>query len=172
MIDSVANLDFISRAFQLLHQLKIHVSKNQTLDLALANGSPVRSTYETCDIKIKIGSYCQTKIFTVIDIIDYDLILGRPWLYHINPHLNWRANDVRFYHMGQSVFSRANADWETEKWMAKIPDSVTELKLSSFGKDDDAGIFVINVRLPMDPEKQDALKIASDDERIHQLVKK
>ena len=31
-------------------------------------------------------------------------------------------------------------------------------------------MFVINVRLPMDSEKQNALKIASDDECIRQLM--
>ena len=104
MIDSGANLDFISRAFQSLHHLKVNVSTNQTLDLTLANGSHVRSKYETCDVQIKIGSYCETRKFTVIEMIDYDLILGRPWLHDVNPYLNWRTNDVRFRHRGQSVF--------------------------------------------------------------------
>ncbi len=55
--------------------------------------------------------------------------------------------------------------------MADILGSLTAAEARSLENEEGAEIFLINMRLPTDPEKQDALKIASDDERIHQLVK-
>ncbi len=83
-----------------------------------------------------IGSYCQTGIFTVTDMVYYDSILERPWLPKVNHHLNWRTNGVNFCLMSQSVFFCATADWKTEKLMADIPSSVPAAEARRLKMDD------------------------------------
>ncbi|MGH3054184.1 MAG: hypothetical protein ACRDL7_04305, partial [Gaiellaceae bacterium] len=35
--------------------------------------------------------------------IDYDVILGKPWLYARNPHIDWRNDRITFEYMGKTV---------------------------------------------------------------------
>ncbi len=101
MIDSGANLDFIARVFQLLHhQLKINDSKNQTLDFAL----------ETCDAELRKALTVKQDFYCVINMIASNLTLRRPWFHDFNPYQNWQTNNMRFLHIVQLVFFRANAD--------------------------------------------------------------
>ena len=169
MIDSGANLDFISRT--LVNQLKCAVDGNgQVLEIRNPlQGASKRIPYETCVVKIVIGPYSATRVFTIIDMDTYDLILGRPWLHDTNPHLDWRTNDVRFRHMGQSVYFRANADFETAQWLQDIPGSINAAEARRLEKDEQAEIFVINVRLPLDKEPASGVRFGSSDTRLQDL---
>ena len=43
----------------------------------------------------------------VINIEDYDIILGKPWLTRLNPKIDWRKNIVKFRHKREYIKLKA-----------------------------------------------------------------
>ncbi|CAH1769080.1 12279_t:CDS:2, partial [Entrophospora sp. SA101] len=46
----------------------------------------------------------------VINLQRYDAILGKPWLYHANPNINWRANTLTFQYGTKTIVVPADVN--------------------------------------------------------------
>jgi hypothetical protein len=44
----------------------------------------------------------------VITLKNYDAILGKPWLHHANPYINWRSNELIFKYGPRTINIQAN----------------------------------------------------------------
>jgi hypothetical protein len=44
----------------------------------------------------------------MITLKNYDAILGKPWLYHANPYINWRTNTLTFNYGSRTINVQAN----------------------------------------------------------------
>lgn len=51
-------------------------------------------------LQFRIGQYKDRLPFTVTKLVEYDMILGKPWLTYRNPEIDWIANTVRFHRRG------------------------------------------------------------------------
>ena len=65
----------------------------------------------TVNIKdLHLGNYHTTGISAqVIKIQRYDAILGKPWLYHANPSIDWRSNKLTFQYGHKTIIVKADS---------------------------------------------------------------
>ena len=57
-----------------------------------------------------MDSYQTTEISTqIIKIQRYDAILGKPWLYHANPSIDWRTNTLTFKYGSKTITVKADS---------------------------------------------------------------
>ena len=173
LIDSGASHDFISRKF--VNSLGCITAKDiqKSLRLQLPNGTTTSSMFETASIGVSFAGteYAETRTLLVVDIIQYDIVLGRPWLHDSNPTLDWKNNDVRFHHNGKSVFFKANAEFETETVLKDVQGTINALEALRLVDEHQGTIFAVNIRLDTTTVTEAGVHISSDDTRIHQLYK-
>src|SRR5271154_1561116 len=50
----------------------------------------------------------------ILGLQRYDAILGKPWLYHANPNINWKDNTLTFQYESYTINMRANKIKTTE----------------------------------------------------------
>jgi hypothetical protein len=61
----------------------------------LADGRRKEVNTEVNIKTLELDNYCTSGISAqVLELQRYDAILGKPWLYHANPHIDWRANTI------------------------------------------------------------------------------
>jgi hypothetical protein len=95
LLDSGASRNFISRDFA--QQACITLRQGDRLRVRQANGQ-ISSTDEHADIVLRISDVTFNESFVVTDLgirangNSYDLILGKPWLTHHNPQIDWTSN--------------------------------------------------------------------------------
>ena len=46
----------------------------------------------------------------VLDLQRYDVILGKPWLFHANPTIDWRKNTMTFNYGTRTIHVKANPE--------------------------------------------------------------
>ena len=89
LIDCGATGDFISHKFAKIQ--KLPTTSRTPLAITLADGRTQEScTTQTKSFCLQIGFYSthlQLDLTTLND--DYDIILGMPWLQHVNPMIDW-----------------------------------------------------------------------------------
>ncbi|KAG0195551.1 hypothetical protein BGX28_001118, partial [Mortierella sp. GBA30] len=75
----------------------------------------------------------------------YDLILGKPWLTDMNPHIEWRSSELHFTYNG--IFVRWTC---TEFASSSPPNSITmsALHFVATAADPNASVFLAQVKLP------------------------
>ena len=102
LLDSGASSNFISQEFLDQHQLSMKaLPRIQTI--FLADGSQNTCTTKTTSIKLQIGSF-QDKIQAFpLDLSQYDLILGTPWLIKHNPQIDWEGRTMTITQESDSV---------------------------------------------------------------------
>jgi len=94
LIDSGASKDFIDEKFSKKIQLKMKDRSTPTA-IELADGSQCEFKGSVPKITIAIQNYKDTrKDVEVLPLQKYDLILGKPWLYDLNPRINWKNNQI------------------------------------------------------------------------------
>jgi len=60
--------------------------------------------------KLELDTYKTTGITAqVIGLQRYDAILGKPWLFHANPNINWRNNTMTFKYGSKTIIVNANS---------------------------------------------------------------
>ena len=93
LINSGSTHDFISLNFARKKNLEIE-SQDGSVCVSLANGW--RSHYPSLqrDVKVVVDSFSQRQTFMVIPLANYDVILGKPWLFCNNPAINFRKNKI------------------------------------------------------------------------------
>jgi len=92
LVDGGANENFI--ASPLLRELKLKVKKKHEADsVRLADGTAVHSSH-VARLAYEIGPLKDTETFHSLDLGEYDLILGTPWLERLNPETDWREGTL------------------------------------------------------------------------------
>lgn len=88
LVDGGANENFVST--QLLKELRLKMKKKHEQDaVRLADGTAVPSSH-VARLSYQIGPVRDTETFHSLELGEYDMILGLPWLARLNPIPNWR----------------------------------------------------------------------------------
>jgi RNase H-like domain found in reverse transcriptase/Reverse transcriptase (RNA-dependent DNA polymerase)/Integrase zinc binding domain/Retroviral aspartyl protease/Chromo (CHRromatin Organisation MOdifier) domain len=102
LIDGGAGANFVSRRFVRMHDL--HTLPSSTLSVVtLANGHRDAVSEALFAAELKLGAFRDECTLHVIDIANYDAILGKPWLTQYNPTIDWRLNTLSFIHRDQPI---------------------------------------------------------------------
>ena len=106
LVDSGATGNFINEQFVKQHQLKRRQTNFNTIELA---DGRTREVTEEINIKaLQLGPYRTGNITAqVMPLKRYDLILGKEWLYHANPNINWRSNTLTFQYGDKRIAVKA-----------------------------------------------------------------
>jgi len=74
------------------------------LTIELADGRKKEVTSEVKIQKLELDEYRTTGITAqLLNLQRYDAILGKPWLYHANPNINWRSNTLTFQYGKRTI---------------------------------------------------------------------
>ena len=99
----------------------------------LADGRKKEVKNEINIKKLELETYRTSGISAqVLGLQRYDAILGKLWLYHANPNINWRDNTLSFQYRARTIKVKANKTKTTEpechsvfisrQQLAKTPD--------------------------------------------------
>jgi len=96
LIDSGATHNFVSSAFCERHGLVLGAS-SRVSHIRLANGKSQKSMGMLHDVRVHVGQSKVTQDLVAMPMRDeeFEVILGKPWLSEVNPHINWTSNEVR-----------------------------------------------------------------------------
>ena len=68
----------------------LQIETTTPFTVELADGQKKEVTSEVKIQKLELDEYKTTGISAqLLDLQRYDAILGKPWLYHANPYINW-----------------------------------------------------------------------------------
>jgi hypothetical protein len=147
LLDSGASRNFIDKKFVEENNLAIRTTTPLTIELA---DGRKKETNQVANMRtLQLGIY-QTKNLDaqVIDLQHYDAILGKTWLYHANPQINWRTNTLIFKYGNKEMEVKADikrsdtleckAIYISRQQLAKIPkdDDVYAIYLGNMNKED------------------------------------
>ena len=92
LLDSGADLNLISQSYVVEH--KLAYDKHAFGTIYILNSEGVKSYGEllitTDAIDSYDGRFTYPTRFTAVDMTGYEFLLGMPWLYDINPRVDWR----------------------------------------------------------------------------------
>ena len=92
MIDSGATGNFLSS--RVAAQLKLKQVKKEVADkVKFADGRTVLSTH-VLHAQYELQRFSDSETFHVLDLPDYEVVLGRPWLKRVNPNIDWKYDTV------------------------------------------------------------------------------
>ena len=101
LIDSGATDCFVSTAF--VEEKKLEMNKrNEKVKINLADGTTRVSTKYVKQACVSLDEHMEFLDFTVINISNYEAILGKSWLDRWNPAINWKENSLQ-WKMGKRV---------------------------------------------------------------------
>ena len=107
MLDSGASRNFIDEAYVQNNQLQTCIMNPIMVELADGHKKKVNSSVKINELKL--DTYHTSGIDAqVLNIQCYDLILGKPWLYHANPTIDWRNNSMTFNYDNKVIKVIAN----------------------------------------------------------------
>jgi hypothetical protein len=101
LIDSGASGNFISTRFIQQHHLVTSPLEHTEL-VTLADGSKTSTCANLEHACIQIQTYTDHIDFTTLELSNYDIILGMPWLHTLNPQVDWIDQTLKFQHDQQS----------------------------------------------------------------------
>ena len=118
LIDSGATDNFV--ALQFINKNRIKTSQISGPRVQLADGSVHRCDQALSQTRLKIGPYREAVPTYVLPLQNYDIILGKKWLEQHNPDIDWRANSVRFDHLGHSVLLHPNMATSSNRFLSVL----------------------------------------------------
>jgi hypothetical protein len=101
MVDSGAEMNAIDP--KVVNDLKLPwKEKEEPYPVYNIEGTPFNYedgmiTREVDHLKVFVEGRNQGITFDAIPLESYDILLGYPWLYHTNPHINWRTGQVQTF---------------------------------------------------------------------------
>jgi hypothetical protein len=114
LLDSGASRNFVDQKFVQRHRLATKSTTPFTVELADGRKKEVKT--EVNIQRLELDTYRTTGIpAQILDLQRYDAILGKPWLYHANPNINWRANTLAFRNGQRTIKINASATRKTSK---------------------------------------------------------
>jgi len=64
-------------------------------EVQFANGDIGTSTGTTEPLTVELQHFASPgHKFAILSLGNYEAILGKPWLYDVNPGINWRTNKI------------------------------------------------------------------------------
>src|ERR1043165_2396783 len=132
LLDSGASRNFIDIKF--IEQNNVTTTNTKPIIVELADGRKTETKQIVNIKKLELGTYYTSGIQAqVITLQRYDAILGKPWLYHANPTIDWRTNTLTFRYGSKtivvkadnlsSIFSNStcNSIYISRQQLAKVP---------------------------------------------------
>lgn len=101
LVDGGATGNFVSEA--IISSLNLVTTPRPTQNLSFANGTRYKCDRQLCQIPVSIQAYQATLDLDVAPLQHYDIILGKSWLAQVNPHVDWRRNEIQFQQEGQLI---------------------------------------------------------------------
>jgi hypothetical protein len=93
LLDSGASKNFVDLKF--VNKNRIGKKPTQPFSVELADGRKKEVTTEVNINNLELDAYRTSGITAqVLELQRYDAILGKPWLYHANPNIDWRTNTL------------------------------------------------------------------------------
>src|ERR1700716_3960177 len=74
-----------------------------TLTVIQFGNSSQGSITAVAKVCFNIHGYKDKITFSVIEDLNYGLILGKPWHDHFNPTIDWKTNTISFQHQGKAM---------------------------------------------------------------------
>lgn len=93
LVDSGASHDFIAR--RVATQLGTQVTTGSRVTVKFADGRSLWTDLEVVTVCLHLGQRTrELRTFVVLEQLQYDVILGQPWLQEVEPIINWRQGHV------------------------------------------------------------------------------
>ena len=166
LIDGGAEGSVISSSFIKQHASFIPLHLCKPIPIILPDGSS-SITNHTASITLTRDNYLDHLNPIVYNLHSYDLILGKPWLAHVQPNINWSTNQVEFSFKGRGVhwdcsgFRSANISAKTE---GKL---ISNIRLRAMAMEEGSEVFLAHVKLTTDPDKDKPVDLPAD---VHSIV--
>ena len=110
LIDGGSQVDLIASRFVEKHRLSTAPSPGKGLRVELAGGQIQDANIVTQPTTIQLSAWtAEQPSLHVTELKEYDVILGKPWLFAHNPQIHWRANVVQLWTKGRPVRVTAKA---------------------------------------------------------------
>ncbi|KAJ9516908.1 hypothetical protein QJQ45_027301 [Haematococcus lacustris] len=106
LVDGGATASFIDIDFCTRHAVDT-ASKHDPDWIRLADGHQQESTALIPDARIRMSTYKGKQTLHCTKLHGFDIILGKPWLAELNPHIDWKRNIMTFKHGGKRHTLRA-----------------------------------------------------------------
>jgi Retroviral aspartyl protease len=90
LLDSGADAQYVSAAFVRKAHLDIDTSRNDVQWVKVANGAYSQIPGEV-SFTLFMGQYRSRIIARVLDLPDFEVILGLKWLREVNPDVDWKT---------------------------------------------------------------------------------
>ena len=95
MIDCGATMDFIS--LDVARSLKLNIENTGAkINVKLADGSYLASTSLVNNVCLQLGDHIEFRTLRVLPMNNIQVILGKPWLYDLNPSIDWKTHTMEF----------------------------------------------------------------------------
>ena len=95
MIDCGATMDFIS--LDVARSLKLNIENTGAkINVKLADGSYLASTSVVNNVCLQLGDHIEFRTLRVLPMNNIQVILGKPWLYDLNPSIDWKTHTMEF----------------------------------------------------------------------------
>lgn len=148
LVDSGAEESFLDAQF--VEDTKMRSLRKLQADVVqLANGSKQDSNRYIPHAKVNIGSYRDRINLHVTALRGYDVILGKSWLQHVNPYIDWRKNTLTFQHGGMKhCLCAPKEEVRVSHTCAHMLMSITELKRTIAEDSEDNIVFMCHVKQP------------------------
>ncbi|KAJ9523655.1 hypothetical protein QJQ45_019924 [Haematococcus lacustris] len=106
LIDGGASASFIDEEF--CDKFEVQTAQKHDPDMIrLADGHQQQSTTMIPNARFRISSYKGVQTLHCTKLHGFDIILGKPWLAYLNPHIDWKLNTMSFQHAGRKHTLRA-----------------------------------------------------------------
>ncbi|KAJ9517107.1 hypothetical protein QJQ45_002621 [Haematococcus lacustris] len=106
LIDGGATASFIDTDFCTRHAVDT-ATKHDPDWIRLADGHQQESIALIPDARIRMSTYKGKQTLHCTKLHGFDIILGKPWLAELNPHIDWKRNIMTFKHGGKRHTLRA-----------------------------------------------------------------
>ncbi|KAJ9520936.1 hypothetical protein QJQ45_014130 [Haematococcus lacustris] len=106
LIDGGASASFIDEEF--CDKFEVQAAQKHDPDMIrLADGHQQQSTAMIPNARFRMSSYKGVQTLHCTKLHGFDIILGKPWLADLNPHIDWKLNTMSFQHAGRKHTLRA-----------------------------------------------------------------
>ena len=166
LIDGGAEGDVVSSSFCRSNN-DITLQDTVPIPVLLPNGTASFAHY-TASILLHRDNYLDRIDTIVYPLRKYDLILGKPWLTHVNPMINWRTNEVVF-----STVDNKPVHWTCRGFSRTKPNSpdtlISALNFATLAHDSPTSVFMAHIKLA--PPSRDPPTTPEIPEAVRHIVK-
>ena len=145
LIDSGATGSFIHP--KLVSSASLSTVKKSVPDqVRLADGHIISSTHVSrVQFRVVNSEYQDQDTFNVVDLGEFDMVLGRPWLHRINPDIDWVHDTLKFKFKGRSIFL-ASKDSSMKKVVNSLVLSMAQFRKAEASKPKDVPLLLVNIK--------------------------